>query len=74
MGALADTLTPRFNGCRFGELIEAHADPEDRAVIDNGDVTNADILAFVNEHWGPVSKTVVADHRRRACSCPNAAA
>ena len=74
MGALADTLTPRFNGCRFGELIEAHADVDDRAVIDNGDVTNADILAFVTDHWGAVSKTVVSEHRRHACACYKASA
>lgn len=74
MGALSDTLTPRFNGCRFGELIEAHADTDDRAVIENLDVRNADILAFVNEHWGAVSKTVVAEHRRGQCACYKAAA
>jgi hypothetical protein len=69
MGALSDTLKPRYQGCRFGELIDAHADAEDRAVIDDGDVTNSDILAFVNEHWGAVSRTVVGDHRRKVCSC-----
>jgi hypothetical protein len=69
VGALSDTLKPKYNGCRFGELIETHADEDDRNVIEDLDVTNAAIAAFVWEHWGQVGRTTISEHRRHVCAC-----
>lgn len=74
MGALADSLKPKFNGCRFGELIHEHADDDDRAVIEDPDVSTASITEFVRANWGTVGKTVISEHRRGVCGCYQAAA
>ena len=70
MGKLAEALQPQPRLCRFGEILTEYADPEDLAVVDDVDnVTNAAIHEFVSTNWVFVGRTVVSEHRRRACLC-----
>lgn len=74
MGKLASIIKPVFDGCKFGEIIERHADADDRATIADRNVTSAAVWEFVCENWEPVGRTTVKEHRNSVCSCFRVAA
>lgn len=74
MGTLAGTVKPVYDGCKFGEILERHADTEDRATIADPNVTSASVWEFVCEQWEPVGRTTVKEHRKRLCLCYRVAA
>lgn len=69
MGKLADRIKPKPRLCRFGELINEHADDADKARIADRTVTHLELADAVSEEWALVSKTVVTDHRNGRCIC-----
>ena len=72
MGKLSATLTPQYAGCKFGALLEKHADAEDLATIADPRVKHAAIAEFATQEWGPVSDKSVALHRAGKCMCARA--